>query len=319
MAILVATSLIPLFLMIIGGAFTYRKEILPENSSSVLNGFVYYFTLPALLFGTLATTPFHEIARVGYISGYAAAMLLSYLFMFLISKYFFKAHYTESGIRAITASFPNSAYLGIPVMLSLFGDSKEVLIATTLAIILPTLVIILVVAKFSLHRADKSMSKTSVILSITFSMLKTPIIGFALLGIIFSVFNIPLPEFLAQSLHDFGMASVPCALFSIGMLICKQKMKIEWTKILSVNLIKMIIHPVFAAFLFMFFGVKGNMLLMGIVLSGMPSAALSCILAQEYQTLEMETSASVLASMILYMPCLFLTLFIAAKFGLVFQ
>lgn len=318
MVTLVLCALIPIFLMIISGGFAYRREILPENSAAVLNGFVCYFTLPALIFGTLATTPIHEIAQLGFISAFTGAMLMSYLLMFIFSKYAFKSHYTESSMRAMSGSFPNCAFLGLPVMLSLFGSGKDVLVATTLAILLPTVLIIIVVAMFSLHRADKDKSVFSILYSIVVSMLKTPLIASAFVGILFSVLQIPLPEFLIKSLHSFGMASIPCALFAVGIVLCKQRIELEWAKLLSVNFTKMVLHPVIAALLLLLFKVPENMLLMGIVLSGMPAAALTCVLSQEYETLEMETSTCVLTTTILYMPCLFGTLAIANIFGITF-
>ena len=318
MITLVLCSLIPIFLMIIGGGFAYRREILPENSAAVLNGFVCYFTLPALIFGTLATTPVHEIAQLGFISAYTGGMVVSYLLMFIFSKYVFKSHYTESSMRALSASFPNCAFLGLPVMLSLFGSGKDVLIVTTLAILLPTVLIIIVVATFSLHRADKDKSVVSTLFSILISMLKTPLIASALVGILFSVLQIPLPEFLSKSVHSFGMASVPCALFAVGMVLCKQKIVIDWGKLLSAVFFKMVLHPVIAAILLLLFKVPKNMLLMGVALSGMPGAALTCVLAQEYSTLEMETSTFLLITTIIYMPCLLGTLAIANLFGITF-
>lgn len=82
MLTLVASALVPLFFMVIAGAVSYRQEILPENSATVLNGFVYYFTLPALLFSSLATTPFEEIAQMRFIGGYLSAMVGVYWLMF---------------------------------------------------------------------------------------------------------------------------------------------------------------------------------------------------------------------------------------------
>ncbi|WP_319764006.1 AEC family transporter [Maridesulfovibrio sp.] len=316
MLILVLSALIPLFLMVIAGAAAYRWEILPENTATVLNGFVYYFTLPALLFGSLATTPFDEIAQGRFIAGYVSAMVGTYWLMFFISKYVFKGHFTEDAMRAGAACFPNSAYLGLPIMLYLFDGSRQAFIATTLAILLPILIIIMMVATCELHRADKSKSNLKVVGQIAFSMLKTPLIGSFFAGGLFSFFRIGLPDFLATGLHQFGMASVPCALFAIGILIVRQKMELKLLNIGLVNFFKLILHPLMAAGCLLAFGVQDQMLLMGILLSGMPVAALCCVLAETYNTCEAETSATVLASMIFYVPAMFFTLVVAEYYGL---
>lgn len=316
MLITVLSALTPLFLMIIAGGFCYRQQILPENTATVLNGFVYYFTLPALLFGSLATTPFEEIAQLRFIGGYLTAMIIAYWLMFVGSRQLFKGHYTENGMRACSGSFPNSAYLGLPIMMYLYDGGRQALIATTLAIILPIVLVIMVVATFELSKADKSKSSLEVIWQIALSMLKTPLIGASFAGAVFSFMHFKLPDYITVGLHDFGMASVPCALFAIGIMIVRQKMEIKISKIAVVNLFKLIIHPLLAAACLVAFGVHGEMLLMGIILAGMPIATISCVLAETYQTCEAETSATVLVSMILYSGTLIVTLLIAGEFGL---
>lgn len=316
MLIIVLSALIPLFLMVIAGAVCYRREILPENSATVLNGFVYYFTLPALLFWSLATTAFEEIAQMRFIGGYLLALVGIYWLMFAVSKFIFKSHYTEAGMRATTGSFPNSAYLGIPIMMYLYEGSKEAMIATTLAIILPIIIVIMVVATFELHRADKSKSSGKVIIEIAVSMLKNPLITASLAGTLFSFLGFTLPEFIGTGLHNFGMASVPCALFAIGIMIVKQRMELKFSEIIAVSTCKLIFHPLLAAGLLIVFGVRGQMLLMGIILAGIPSAAIACVLSESYHICEAETPATVLVSMIFYVPTLLLTLIIAESFGL---
>ncbi|WP_432734791.1 AEC family transporter [Maridesulfovibrio sp. FT414] len=316
MVIIVLSALVPLFLMILAGAVSYRREILPENSATVLNGFVYYFTLPALLFGSLAGTPFEEIAQVGFIGGYLVAMMATYWVMFFTSRFIFRESYANDAIRASSGSFPNSAYLGLPIMMFLYGNSRQALIATTLAIILPIVIVIMVVATLELHRADKSKSVLWTVGQIALSMLKTPLIGASIAGTVFSLLHFKLPVFLETGLHNFGLASVPCALFAIGIMIARQKMAMKVLNLGVVNIFKLVIHPIVATGCLLLFGVTGPLLLMGVLLAGMPTAALSCVLAESYKTCETETSATVLVSMLLYIPTMLLTLMIAEQFGL---
>ncbi|WP_320171166.1 AEC family transporter [Maridesulfovibrio sp.] len=315
MLTIVLSALIPLFLMVLAGAFCHRREILPENSATVLNGFVYYFSLPALLFVSLAETPFEEIAQGDFIGGYLVAMFIAYGLMFITSGIMFKGHFTEHGIRACSGCFPNSAYLGLPIMMYLFQSSRQALLATTLAIILPIVIIITVVVTFEIHRADKSKPVLQTVWQISLSMLKTPLIGSSFAGALFSFLHLQLPEFLANGLHSFGMASIPCALFAIGILIVRQKMEMKLLNIGVVNVFKLIVHPILTAICLLAFGVRGQMLLMGIILAGMPTATLSCILAETYRTCETETSATMLVSMILYIPAMLFTLMITEHFG----
>lgn len=316
MLIIALSALTPLLLMILAGYYSYRRNILPENSATVLNDFVYYFTLPALLFSALATTPFEEIAQVRFISGYLIALVGIYFLSFLASKLVLNGSFTENSMRACSGGFPNSGYLGLPIMMYLFDGSRQALLATTLGIILPIVIVVLIVSSFALHRADKSQSSVRAVLHIIVSMIKTPLIGASFIGAAYSFMHFHLPEFLTTGLHNFGMASVPCALFAVGILLASNRMEMNVLNIGLVNLLKLIVHPLLAAAFLMAFEVKGQMLLMGILLSGMPVAAISCVLAESNKTLEAETSATFLVSMIAYIPMLYLTLLLTDLFGL---
>lgn len=93
-------------------------------------------------------------------------------------------------------------------------------------------------------------------------------------------------------------------------------MELKFYEMSIVNVCKLLVHPLLAAGMLILFGVSGQMLLMGILLAGMPSAALACVLAESYNVCEAETSATVLISMLLYIPSMLLTLLIAEHFGL---
>ncbi|HAS88703.1 MAG TPA: hypothetical protein DCS48_05285 [Desulfovibrio sp.] len=316
MLIIALSALTPLLLMILAGYYSHRRNILPENSATVLNDFVYYFTLPALLFSALATTPFEEIAQVRFIGGYLVALVGIYFLSFLASKLMLNGSFTENSMRACSGSFPNSGYLGLPIMMYLFDGSRQSLLASTLGIILPIVIVVLIVSSFALHHADKSQSSVRVVLQIIASMIKTPLVGASFIGAAYSFMHFQLPEFLATGLHNFGMSSVPCALFAVGILLAGNKMEMKMLNIGLVNLLKLIVHPLLAAVCLIAFGVKGQILLMGILLSGMPVAAISCVLAESNEALEEETSATFLVSMITYIPMLYLTLLVTDLFGL---
>lgn len=316
MLMVVISTLLPLFLMVLVGWYAQRKGVLSDGSAAALNDFVYYFALPALIFVSLATTPIAEIFQFRFIAGFSLAMFASYIIMFGISSFFFKAHHTESCLRSTSASYPNCAYLGFPIMLSLFNGSRQAFVASTLAVLVPTLIIMLVVAEFELHRGAGQKSFLCVFRDVILSMMKTPVISAAFAGIAFSLLGITMPEFLVGGLKSFGMASIPCALFAVGMLMCKLESDLKMRNVLSVNLVKIIIQPILAAFFLLLFHVTGKMLLMGVLLAGMPTAAVACVLSQVYSTCESETSATVFVSMLLYVPIFSLTLFVADGFGL---
>nr|WP_320016045.1 AEC family transporter [uncultured Desulfobacter sp.] len=312
----VTTALIPLFLMIIAGSFAHKLNILPENTATVLNSFVYYFTLPALIFHTMATTPFQDIMQLRFIGGYLGAIFLTYASMFIFSQIVFKVHYTESNMRATTASLSNSAYLGLPLMTYLFHGSRQALIVTTLAIILPSVLMILTVTIFEFNRTKESGSPLGTLWKVIASLLKTPMITMAFIGAAFSCSGFELNDAVAGSLKSFGMASVPCALFAVGILIVKLKIKFQFREIMAVNTAKLILHPLLAGLILAALDVGKATVLMGVVLAGLSPATLVSILAESYGTCGGETASTLLISTLLYTPALYIVLAVAFKLGM---
>lgn len=302
--------------MIIAGSFAYKLRILPENTATVLNSFVYYFTLPALIFYTVVTTPFQDIMQLRFIGGYLGAIFLTYALMFMFSQVVFKAHYTESNMRATTASLSNSAFLGLPIMTYLFHDSRQALIVTTLAIIFPSVLMILTVALFEFNRMEKSGTAMGTLGQVIASLLKTQMITMALIGAVLSWGNFELNGVIVESLKNFGKASVPCALFAVGILLVKLKIQFQFREIMAVNTAKLILHPLLAGLVLTALGVEKTTILMGVVLAGLSPATMVSTLAETYGTCEGETASTLLISTLLYTPVLYIVLSVALRFGM---
>lgn len=313
---LLVNTLLPLFAIMGLGVVAGNRGLLPESSAAVLNTFVYRFTLPCLIFGSLAASPAREILQWHFMEGFVFAMLGAYLVMFLVSCLSFGCHFTEGGLRSAAASFPNTAYLGFPILLSIFKGNPHAVIAVTLATLMPTGVLILAIGKIEFHRAKKGEPALVTVVTVCASLLKTPIIGASFGGVLVSCLGWGLPEALGIFFHDFGMASVPCALFAMGMVIGKSGLTLSPWDLLSVNVVKMVVQPLLAAGFLLMFHVSGDWLLMGILLSGLPTAMVAYLVAKDYGIYEAGSSAAVLVSTLLCLVTIPVTLALASYFGL---
>ena len=314
MSTVIMNTLIPLFAIMGLGFGAGKRAMLPNGSATALNTFVYKFTLPSLIFGSLATAPAGEVLQWNFMGGFTLAMLCAYLIMFLVSGFFFGSHFTEGGLRSAAASFPNTAYLGFPILISIFKGNPHAIIAVTLATLLPTAVLILAIGKLEFHRAEKGKSLCATASTVGISLIKTPIIGASFAGVLFSLLGLGLPKALGVFFHDFGMASVPCALFAMGMVIGKNGLTISPKDLMAVNLIKMVIQPVLATLFLLMFNVKGDWLIMGILLSGLPTAMAAYLIAEDYNIYEAGSSAAILVSTLLCIITIPATLLLAAHF-----
>ncbi|MBI9092002.1 MAG: AEC family transporter [Desulfobacterium sp.] len=313
---IMVNTLVPLFGTMGLGVAAGKGGMLPETSATVLNTFVYRFTLPCLIFGSLAGSSAREILQWNFMAGFTLAMLGSYLIMFIVSCFLFRSHFTEAGLRSVSASFPNTAYLGFPILLSIFNGNPHAVIAVTLATLMPTALLILAIGKLEFHRAKKGEHALRTFMTVFFSLVRTPVIGASLGGILFSVLGLELPRAIGIFCHDFGMASVPCALFAMGMVIGKSGLSLSLADLVSVTLVKMIVQPILAALFLLALHVSGDWLIMGILLSGLPTAMVAYLVAKDYEIYEAGSSAAILVSTLLCILTIPATLALASYFGL---
>lgn len=128
-ALLAAT--LPFFLLVALGALAARLRLLPVTALPGLQAFTLYFALPALLFRLGAGGAFHHLglASLG-VYGAAALGLLAVVQPPLRRR----CGHRVAGFAALATAFPNSGFLGLPLLLGLLGPDAAGPVAATLLV-----------------------------------------------------------------------------------------------------------------------------------------------------------------------------------------
>src|SRR5437868_1422051 len=122
-AILAVT--IPFFALVLCGYLAAARGALPEAAIPGLNAFVLFFALPCLLFRFGASMPLRQLIDPALIAIYLLSALL--LVFFTVAATWQR----EAGARvdlknaafgALVAAFPNTGFMGVPLLIALFGD-----------------------------------------------------------------------------------------------------------------------------------------------------------------------------------------------------
>ncbi len=86
---IMVNTLVPLFGTMGLGFAAGKRAMLPESSATVLNTFVYRFTLPCLIFGSLAGSSAREILQWNFMAGFTLATLMPTAVLILaLASYF---------------------------------------------------------------------------------------------------------------------------------------------------------------------------------------------------------------------------------------
>ncbi|PQZ96379.1 hypothetical protein CQ018_03730 [Arthrobacter sp. MYb227] len=197
------------------GFLVGKTGVLGENARYVLNRLTFFVASPALLFTTLADS--EPAAVLGPYLGVAAiSSVLTAVAFVVLTRWWLRRDLTETTIGAMSASTVNSANLGLPIALYVLGNMEYAapVILWQLALFSPVCLAIL--------DASTSRHRTTV-----FSMLsqtaKNPMIVGSLAGLICAVFEVQLPQPLADPIELIAGASIPAMLIAFGISLVGSK------------------------------------------------------------------------------------------------
>ena len=142
-AIAVVTA--PFFALVLAGWLAAWRHVLPESAIPGLNAFVLYFALPCLLFRFGATTPLAQMFNPAMAGVYllCALAIVGVTIALTLDE---TVQLKDAAFGALVAAFPNSGFIGVPLLVALLGPaaagpaicslSADMFVTTTLCVAL---------------------------------------------------------------------------------------------------------------------------------------------------------------------------------------
>mgnify|MGYP001432514262 FL=1 len=166
------------FAIIALGAFTRYIGLFDEISSQVFSNFAFYVALPAMIITSIITNPIKGLINFDYIVRFEIATLIIFIFSYIVAKFIFKLKSNENSVFALNATYSNYGYIGIPLVILLFG--QKAILPAALILVFDIAFVLSLVAIFS-----TKFNNSSAFLNLinTFkSILKNPVIISCLIG-----------------------------------------------------------------------------------------------------------------------------------------
>ena len=297
MSVVLEISL-PVFGLILCGYVAGITGILGKQSAAALNGFVFYFALPALLFGFTALAPLIVILNWNFIGSIFFGSLATYIVALIIGWSVFGFRLPIIGIAALSSVFANTGYLGIPLFLTAFGpDQAGPAIVATVTV---NIVFVGGTICFLELAGNNKTTPTVTIINVFRALAKNPLISAPVLALPFTIFGIQLPVFASRFLDLLGSAAAPAALFAIGMSFVERTVKSRQREIGVFVLIKMLVHPFLTwVMVTYFFELESFWASSAILLSALPTAAMAFVIAQEKGAYVGEVSSTIVLTTII--------------------
>jgi len=135
----ILSAFVPIAFVILLGVLAGRAGILKSNVSVVLSILVLDFCLPAELFNAMATTSLNDLPEWRFFASIVVGLLGIFVLALVLALTIFRKTLNEGGLQALNASFPNIAFIGIPVVLAVVG--KTGVVYAVIAIVISSLLL----------------------------------------------------------------------------------------------------------------------------------------------------------------------------------
>ena len=165
--------LIPVFALILAGFICRRSGVFGREAASVLNRFVVWLALPALLMKTMIGATWEQLNQPAFIAAFSLACAGTFCVVLAIRMVGGKAM-PDATIDAIAGAYPNTGYIGFPLCLIAFGP--ESLTPTSIATILVACVLFalaIVLIEIGVH-TERSLWR--LLWKVTISLARNPLV-----------------------------------------------------------------------------------------------------------------------------------------------
>ena len=235
----------PFFALVVCGYVAVRRAILPPLAIPGLNSFVLYFALPCLLYRFGSSTP---VARL-FDPAVFGVYLLCALCMVGLTLAFSRRRgldWNNAAFGALVAAFPNTGFMGVPLLLALLGPGSSGPVIITLVVDL-VITSSLCIALSRLGQAQASGGGVFPTLRHALrGMAGNPMPWAIALGALASGVEVVLPKPLMQTIGLLADAASPVALFTIGAVLARSQLHAApapMGDVMAIALAKLLIHP----------------------------------------------------------------------------
>jgi malonate transporter and related proteins len=285
----ILTVTLPFFALALCGYLAARAHVLPESAIPGLNAFVLYFALPCMLFRFGMNTPVLDLLSPAMLLVWMVCALLMVGFTIAVTLSA-RINLKDSAFGALVAAFPNTGFMGVPLLVSLLGDAAAgPAICTILVDLFLTSSLCIAIAQA--HDAAGHAARSAA-LRVLKGTLSNPLPWAIALGAAASALGFKLGGPPGAVVDMLATAASPVALFTIGAVLWRAGQhahrRTAKRDYLPVAALKLCLHPLLV------FGTAAVALKLGATLSSfqimtmtlvaaLPSASNVSILAERYR------------------------------------
>ncbi|MGH8035748.1 MAG: AEC family transporter [Lysobacterales bacterium] len=240
----------PFFALVLCGYLAARRALLPQAAIPGLNSFVLYFALPCMLYRFGASTPIAQLLDASLVALYLLCAMLMVALTIAVTLDRDKGRkngmgWNDASFGALVAAFPNTGFMGVPLLVALLGaQAAGPAIVTIVVDLLVTSSLCIALSR--LDGADEHGAAWAARLALK-GVALNPMPWAIALGGLASALGFALPKPIMGTVSLLADAASPVALFTIGGVLARSQMnsatRTPLADYVPVTLIKLVVHP----------------------------------------------------------------------------
>ncbi|MBD5266498.1 MAG: hypothetical protein HDR85_10115 [Bacteroides sp.] len=315
-------AIVPIVVVMLAGFISGKKGVFSGDDAKKFNKVVLEFALPAALFVSIVQSSREELAKYVNLTLVSIIGIMGcFMLVYFIFKYCFKKNTgADAAVSALISGSPTIGFLGFAVLEPIF-DSTVGLPSVALVVAIVGIVVNAIGIPVGLSLMNASLEKQGALKNgkkesawkPVIHALEQPVAWAPILAVIWVLVGIPWPKELSPSFDLIAKANASLAVFSAGITLSAIKFSINWQVILG-SILKMFVMPAVVLALGLLFHMDPDNLKMLVVAAALPPAFSGIIIADENDTYVATGTSSLTLSVILFIGCCPLWLWITDMF-----
>jgi malonate transporter len=239
----ILNTVLPVFGMIVLGFGFAKAKIFDAAAGRGLSLFVFNAAIPALLFKTVASMSAQEGTPWELWLAFFGGLFLTWIAAGSLSRFVPSLNVSGGAAASMAAGFGNLALLGTPLALSHFGQQAALPLGMILSIHAPVLWFSAMLQR-ELFRSASSFSIRRTAKELLFNLATNGIVLGLAAGSLWRVMGWGLHPIADSMLGMLADASVPTALFALGVSLAGYSLRGSWSGMFTLIGLKMVLMPV---------------------------------------------------------------------------
>ena len=272
----------PVFGIMVLGFASGKLKVLDEAGVRGLVLFVFNFAIPVLLFRGMAEMELPDDVAWGFLVAFYTGSFVAYGMGMWVARWGTRRPLDEGAIFGMGGALSNTVLLGIPVVLTAFGEEASLflflIIAFHSATFMPLTIALIQLGRRGRISAEEELGALST------AVLRNPIVVGLAVGFLANLSGMALPGPVDRFTELLGAAAVPCALFAMGASLAGYPLRGALGPALALTTVKLLVHPLVVWLVAVpLLGLDGLAVAVPVVMAAMPSAVNVYLFAARYQ------------------------------------